>query len=219
MTGAGVRSHDDVQRLRSKGDALRRSERVDEANAQYGRALELVQTRLREPEAAGNPAERANLLGMRGGLQRRLGDSAAALASYRLGADTEAANDLRSTYNRTNALKLELITDDPEPKRLAELTPDLQDLRRVLALGTTTDPEVTDDAWSWADLGDVHLLLGDDAAAVEAYRRFADKAKSTSPAITLRVIKEVAAAMRSHDDPDADRVTASVQAAERVLGP
>jgi tetratricopeptide (TPR) repeat protein len=217
VTGAGVQSHDDVQRLRSKGDALRRSDRVEEANAEYARALDLVRARLREAETAGNPAERANLLGMQGGLHRRLGDSAAALASYRLGADLETENDLASTYNRTNALKLELITDDPAPKRLAQLTPDLLKLRGVLARGTTTDPQVTDDAWSWADLGDVHLLLGDDAAAIDAYRRFADKAKSTSPAVTLRVIKEVAAAMQSHDDPDAGRVSASVQAAERVL--
>jgi tetratricopeptide (TPR) repeat protein len=216
--GAGVRSHDDVQQLRSRGDALLRSGRAEEANAQYERALELVRTRLREAEAAGNSAERANLLGMQGGLQRRLGDSVAALASYREGAGLETANDLPATYNRTNAFKLELMTDKPPPKRLAELTTDLQNLLRVLARGTTTDPRVTDDAWSWADLGDVHLLLGDDAAAVDAYRRFAEKARSTSPALTLKVIKEVAEAMQLHKDPDADRVSASVQAAERVLG-
>lgn len=218
MTGARVQSHPDVQRMRSRGDALRRSGRAEEAGAEYTRALDLVRARLHDAEVAGNAAEQANLLGMQGGFQRRLGDSAAALESYRSGAEIEAAGNLPSTYNRTNAVKLELMTDDPPPRRLVDLTADLQDLRRVLATGSTRDTRVTDDAWSWADLGDVHLLLGDDAAAIDAYRTFADKARTTSPAVTLQVIKDLAAAMRSHEDPDAARVDASVRAAERVLG-
>lgn len=205
----------EVQLLRCRGDALVRSGRVDEAMMAYRDALAVVEDWLAAPFAEEHiPAEMANLLGIKGGLHRRLGEVDQALGSYRRGAEIETTQDLLGTYNRANVIKLALIADE---HTLADLRDELLDLRRALERRFATDERATDDAWLWADLGDVRLLLGDDAQATAAYRTFADKARSTSPVSTLSVIKECAAAMLAHDDPAGERVASSVAAVEQVL--
>ena len=80
-----------------------------------------------------------------------------ALESYRRGARIETKYELSSTYNRTNALKLALITGTAT---VAQERDALVELRDVLDRRLAADVQAADDAWLWADLGDVTLLLG-----------------------------------------------------------
>jgi tetratricopeptide (TPR) repeat protein len=232
MTRATAREAErNVRLLRSRGDALARSGRVGEASDAYRGGLAIVEDWLAGSPAAGGhdrsapaddrvvAADTANLLGIRGGLFRRLGELDRALDSYRKGAQIEAVRGLPATYNRANAIKLALIIDDRKDRTtLAQLHEELVELRRALEQRLTTDERATDDAWLWADLGDVRLLLGDDEEATAAYRTYSGKARSTSPASTLSLIREVVTALRDHRDPAADRVASSLKKVEQVLG-
>lgn len=230
MTASAAEGFDRVESLRSKGDSLARRHRLDEARSCWIDALAIVDAWLADPHATEQYShrDRANQFGISGGLARRLGDTDRALDRYREGARIEGVLDLPETYNRTNAIKLALITQErpagrgepghPPPRlTLADLHGDLVDLRDALQI-RLTDERVADDAWAWADLGDVRLLLGEDAAAAQAYRTFRDKGRSSSVESMLKVIKDVAAALVANNDPAAGRVARSVAAAEQVLG-
>jgi tetratricopeptide (TPR) repeat protein len=182
-------------------------------------AIEDVSASLSDPSsrssrAAGAASDAAELFGSRGGLLRRMGRLSDALESYRSGAEIEYHYDLTATYNRTNAIKLALITGD---RTVQELVPDIERLQAVLAERLSTDERAADDAWSWADLGDVRLLLGDDGGAESAYRTFAAKARTDSPAATLSVLWEIADALEAHGDGAAHRIMASISKAEAIL--
>jgi hypothetical protein len=82
---------------------------------------------------------------------------------------------------------------------------------------TSTARPVADDAWAWADLGDIRLLLGDDLEAASAYRTFAAKARTDSPATTLSVLGQLVSALEAHGDQDAARITASLRRVEGLL--
>jgi hypothetical protein len=204
-----------IAALRSRGDARADQGLTDAADEAWNAALLIARTWLEDPRAEQihPPAERANFFGIRGGLERRLRQFERALISYRRGAKLEKDHALPSTYNRANAIKLALITGD---RTVAALQQDLVELRDALQRHSAPDTSI-DDAWHWADLGDVQLLLGEDSDAAESYRKFTDRAQSTSPESTLRVIKEVATKLRDHGDDAADRVGRSVVVAERVL--
>ena len=79
------------------------------------------------------------------------------------------------------------------------------------------DEQAADDAWLWADLGDVRLLQGDVAGAEEAYGAFRRKATSSSPSSTLSMLDDVAAALVRHADPAAAEVRAAVERVRPVL--
>jgi predicted negative regulator of RcsB-dependent stress response len=216
VTGAAEQVSARVARLRSQGDAHASQGRAEEAHVSWRKALGLVEAWVDDPLAdeSHNPAEQANFLGIRGGLERRLGEVGRALDSYRRGALIESAADLPATYNRVNAVKLALIADD---RTVSDIHHELVELREALQRRFERDDSAKDDAWLWADLGDVQLLLGEEAEAAAAYRTFADKAQSTSPESTLRVIKEVAAALRVNGDSAAGRIGRSVVDMQRVL--
>src|SRR5215213_3427976 len=116
---------------RRRGDAQARHGRKDEAKEAYetaflftDRALGLLPiSNVADPNVLSSldrnvAAEAAELLGVRGGLLRRLGRVDDALESYRLGAVLEANHNLVETYNRANAIKLALIIGD---RTVAEL--------------------------------------------------------------------------------------------------
>jgi hypothetical protein len=159
-------------------------------------------------------AEAAELLGVRGGLLRRLGQTTGALKSYRSGALLEKTHDLLQTYNRTNAIKLALIVGD---KTLAQLHDEIAEFRMSLERRLSTDVRAADDAWLWADLGDIRLLLGDTEAAAEAYRAFVAKAKTESPVSTLAVLRDIVTALNEHGDEDAPRMAADLDRVETII--
>jgi tetratricopeptide (TPR) repeat protein len=215
VTGPAEQVSTRVARFRSQGDAHAAQGRTEAAHESWRKALAAVAGWLADPAAEqAAPAELANFLGIRGGLERRLGEIDHALKSYRSGARIEEDNDLPATYNRVNAIKLALIAAD---RTVADLQTDLVRLRDALQLRFESDDAAKDDAWLWADLGDVHLLLGEDAEAAAAYRIFAAKAQSTSPGSTLRVIGEVMAALEENGDPSAARIARSIGDVQRVL--
>jgi hypothetical protein len=107
-----------------------------------------------------------------------------------------------------------LITGD---RTVKQLVPDLERFQAVLAERLSTDERVADDAWSWADLGDVRLLLGDDGGAGLAYHTFAAKARTDSPAATLSVLWKIASSLQAHGDEAALRIMASISKVEAIL--
>ena len=213
---------------RRKGDALARAGRDEEAAQAYNLALSLLEGALENIPASifdSDPgtltsrsdiaADAAELFGLRGGLLRRLGRLDEALESYRRGATIEYRYDLPSTYNRTNAIKLAPITGD---RTIEQLIPELERFEDVLSRRLSTDERAADDAWAWADLGDIRLLLGDDVGAGSAYRTFKAKARTDSPKVTLSVLREIADALGAHGDREAARIETSLNSLEQLLG-
>ena len=218
---------------RNKGDSLlARGRQVDAADA-YSTAVERTDDALHlmglDP---GAPADQSGLIapdqaadaaewfGVRGGLLRRIGELGEpealerSLKSYRRGALIETKYELSSTYNRANALKLALITGHTTVK---EERSDLAALRDVLDRRLAADVQAADDAWLWADLGDVTLLLGDEQKALSAYTTFTEKAHTKSPASTLKVLRGLIAALNAHHDPDAPAIEAAADRVEALL--
>jgi len=212
---------------RQKGDSLTRTGRLEDAAQAYSLSLSLLDEAIGslpasligpgshrsgvDPKTASDAAE---LFGSRGGLLRRLGRLSDALESYRLGADIENRYHLPATYNRANAIKLALITG---VETVEQSVPELENLESVLAERLSTDENMADDAWPWADLGDVRLLLGDDAGAESAYHTFTAKARTDSPRLTLSVLREIAGALEEHGDESAQRILASIFKVEDAL--
>lgn len=225
-----TREHDILRTVtlyRRKGDAAVQREKYDTANEAWQAGLaasaegiaalavpavvDPAQASTYSPEIA---TEAAELLGVRGGLLRRLNRMREALTSYRNGAVWETSHDLPQTYNRTNAFKLALIIGD---RTLAQLREELSEFRDVLEQRLSIDERAADDAWLWADLGDVQLLLGDDAGAVSAYQDFITRARTDSPVSALTVLNEVVQALITHKDPDAPRTAAALAQVETMI--
>jgi tetratricopeptide (TPR) repeat protein len=164
--------------------------------------------------AANVATDAAELMGVRGGLLRRLGRSHDALDSYRTGVVWETSHNLPQTYNRMNAFKLAIIVGD---QTLAELHGPLREFCDELEQRLSTDERAADDAWLWADLGDVKLLLRDDTGAISAYRVFAARARTDSPASSLAVLKKVVQALIDNKDPDADGTAEALAKVESVI--
>lgn len=213
---------------RRKGDALARAGRVDAAEQAYELAISLLDgalegiptSQVEQDSLPTDPkvsvaADAADMFGIRGGLLRRTGRLADALESYRHGATIEYNHDLPASYNRANAIKLALIMG---VSTIDDLRDDMQRLRVALEDRLSTDERVADDAWAWADLGDVRLLLGDDLEAASAYRTFAAKARTDSPTTTLSVLRQLVSALEAHGDQEAVRIMASLRRVEGLLG-
>jgi len=86
------------------------------------------------------------------------------------------------------------------------LQEELVALSEALERRLSTDERAADDAWLWADLGDVRLLLDDEDGAVAAYRTFGAKARTDSPTSTLAVLRQIADALAAHGDGAAARL-------------
>lgn len=203
--------------------------RPEIAQKKYAEALSIIDEALKErsislPDAQLRPglvdvdaqkaADTAELLGMRGGILRRMGKLKEAMRSYRSGAEIEERLKLPATYNRANAIKLALIAN---VQTVGQSHDELVALHSALNHRLSNDVEAADDAWLWADLGDVRLLLGDHAGAESAYLTFDDKARTSSRKLTLDFLGQIVEALNSHDDPDAERIAASVASIKKTL--
>jgi tetratricopeptide (TPR) repeat protein len=202
---------------RKKGDAKRKQGRAAEAEQDYRRGLEIIEDFLATDADLGaglEPADGAELFGLRGGLLHRTDQLPEALQSYERGAEFERTADLASTYNRTNAVKLALVRGSRTAEQLQEVVGTAE---KALSTRLRQDEEAAEDAWLWADLGDVRLLRGDVEGATEAYTVFARKASTGSPATTLEMLERVAAALEQHEDPAAGEVRAAVDRVRPLL--
>jgi len=220
---------------RHKGDALTRADRYEEAREAYSEALRQLDLALdefaRTSRAPAGPlsdetaaakaadglasADYADLLGMRGGVLRRLGRLDEALNSYRQGAAIEVQLNLTTTYNRSNAVKLALISGD---STVADAQDELLSLRNSIEATLNNDELAAQSAWMWADLGDTYLLIGDHHAAIKAYHEFTAKARTDSPVTTLSVLREIVAGLHKSGDPAAGRVARDLARVEQSLG-
>lgn len=225
---AARRQETSSTRLRKKGDALRQRGDVDQARTTYADALAAIDRALValghddhggtdepviESEYLGKIAD---LLGIRGGLLRRLDRLEEALASYRRGAEIESTLNLQASYNRTNAVKLALLLG---ATTLTDARPALVELRDVFERRLKSDEEAADDAWLWADLADCRLLLGQVSDAENAYLLFAQKAETRSPVTTLAVLEELANSLSNRGDPLAPQLVEALGRVRHVLTP
>ena len=147
------------------------------------------------------------LHGATGGLFQRLGERGKALAGYREGAALESRYWLPSTYNRLNALKIELLDGIAT---LARVTPRLEELAAQIQKSLDDDQRLGDHGWIYADLGDCLALLGRTVEAAPAYATFVAKAGVKLPERSLDVLKDVAEAMHRSGDADVARVDAAI---------
>ena len=147
------------------------------------------------------------LHGATGGLFQRLGERDKALAHYREGVTLESRYGLPSTYNRLNALKIELL-DGIET--LARVTPRLEELAAHIQQSLDNDQKLGDGGWIYADLGDCLALLGRTAEAAPAYATFVAKAGVKLPERSLDVLKDVARALHKSGDADAAHIDAAI---------
>ena len=147
------------------------------------------------------------LHGMTGGLFQRLGERDKALAGYREGATLESRYRLPSTYNRLNALKIELLDGIAT---LAQVTPRLEELAAHIQKSLDDDQKLGDHGWIYADLGDCLALLGRTVEAAPAYAIFVAKAGVKLPERSLDVLKDVSKALHKSGDADVARVDAAV---------
>jgi tetratricopeptide (TPR) repeat protein len=199
---------------RRKGDALASRERTEEASKAYEVALAALDRELGRQSSS--RADAAELLGMRGGLLRRLGRLDDALASYRQGGKIEKDESLPTTYNRSNAIKLGLIAG---PATLDDLQGELAALSDAIEQIIRGNEQAASDAWTFADLGDTYLLLGDVPRAIDAYRIFNQRARSDSPTTTLAVLQEIGRKLEARHDPRSARFLSDLQHIEAVLPP
>lgn len=216
--------------FRKKGDALRKTGRVEAAMEAYreGRtalneALGLLKARDEMLRAASPPVpsdaapylrELVEIYGALGGLHQRLGALEESRANYAQGAVLEEKFSLTSTYNRLNAVKYSLLTG---PDSLRSLEPKIQILADFIDMSLRADKTLGDQGWAWADLGDCLALLGRIEEAGKAYATFIAKAEIKSPERTLDVLNEIAAKLRSKGDPDAPRLEAAIGALKARL--
>lgn len=226
--------HRQAKLLRKRGEAFGRagdaSRAVAEFRAGAGVLDEIIRFLLALPEwpreqpvPAGDPTpevaaiarELVEAYGSRGGMLRRLGDSRAALDSYRKGAELEESFVHQSTYNRVNAVKLALLSG---ASSLDDLATDIETLEKLLTKHLAEQQELSDSGWAWADLGDCRALLGVDVLGAErAYRAFVDKAGSSAPNATLEVLRAICDKLDEVGDARAATVRASLRKLEARL--
>lgn len=197
---------------RRKGDALASKHRDDEALKAYEVALQTLNRELERGTSSGSDA--AELYGMLGGLLRRARRFDEALDSYKLGQAVEKEAELATTYNRSNAIKLGLIVG---PATLDDLRSDLDELRVAIERTIREDEHAASDAWTYADLGDTLLLVGDVPRAIDAYRKFNERARSDSFRTTLSVLHEIKSALASRGDARAGILQSNLRLIEAVL--
>jgi hypothetical protein len=201
---------------RQRGDAMKKAGRDEEAEKLYERGIWRLDELLAESNNGEllNSSDYAELLGVAGGLFRRRNQMVKALENYTLGAEVERAGDLASTYNRVNSIKLALLGGQCT---VAELREQLLEAEVTLGDRLKKDPVAASDAWLWADLGDIRILLGSEADALEAYKLFAQKATTGSPRKALALLEEIASALTFNEDPSSKDLALSIRRAKPIL--
>jgi tetratricopeptide (TPR) repeat protein len=146
--------------------------------------------------------EAIEALGARGGLLKRLGNLAAARASYEEGARHERRFQLASTYNRLNAVKCAIRLGDG----LAPSLPAIREVANSLDETLSGDSAAAERGWTWSDLADCRALLGELDEAATAYQRFIDLSQTQSPGRALQELRDLQAELQRTGDPGAVRV-------------
>jgi len=225
---------------RKRGEAFGRAGDASRAAAEFGAGAAVLDAAIAlmlalpewpseqpEPAAEPNPEvdptaevaaiarELVEAYGTRGGMLRRLGDSRAALDSYRKGAELEERLVHQSTYNRVNAVKFALLSG---AHSLDDLVTDIGTLEKLLTRQLAEQQELSDSGWAWADLGDCRALLGDVPGAERAYRAFVEKAGSSAPKVTLEVLRTICDELDEAGDAKAATVRGSLRNLEARLG-
>lgn len=208
--------------FRKKGDALRKADREQAAIEAYQAGVaELILAHgllksfayLHAPLGTSEEAmpalrELVEVCGALGGLYQRLDMLDKALTSYSEGADIEERLDLRSTYNRLNAVKYLLLSGKVSS---SEVIPKVRQLADLINANLRADMSTGDSGWALADLGDCLALLGQVEEARQTYAKFIAKAELKSPERALEVLKKIASSMQMAQDPDARRVQVAVE--------
>lgn len=225
--------HRKVKLHRKRGDALREAGQQEEAAKDYRHVLAMLKemiailTAVRLSAATDLPGqppvsneaeacigELIEVYGLSGGMHRRLGELQDALKAYQEGAELEEISSAASTYNRVNAVKLALLSGAAS---LQSLQPAIDALELFLTHQLTETQQLSDSAWSWADLGDCRALRGDVSGAERAYRAFVDKAGSQAPKTTLAMLQEIVRALQLAGDPNEAPVAQALSALESRL--
>jgi tetratricopeptide (TPR) repeat protein len=222
--GDGLRK--DALEAEADGQALEADELRAEALKAFRQAIDQIRHAISSATSAraalppGSPeaslvSSLVELHGASGGLLQRLGERDGALASYREGALLESTFKLPSTYNRLNAVKLELLNGT---QTLAQVTPRIDEVAEHIQQSLKEDQALGDGGWIYADLGDCLALLGRPAEAERAYATFVAKAGVKLPERALDVLNEVAQALRRAGDADVHRVDLAIATLTNRLG-
>ncbi len=204
---------------RKRGDAYRKRDREADALAAFKKGADFLQEAVLKLKAADGgdvPTDLAETYGALGGLLRRIGDARQddALQAYSDGARLEKDFNLSSTYNRLNAIKLNLLKGK---RSLAELENEIALLANSIEGNLRTDSELRESGWAYADLGDCYVLSGNLDDAKDAYEKFIKKAEINSPESTLMILGQLAEKLIELRDPLADRVTSAIESLKTLL--
>src|SRR5580704_8326901 len=147
-------------------------------------------------EAAASPSkpmhdlasQLADCLGMLGGNYRRLGRLSDAQAAFESGRVYEESPSLEvmSSYNLINAITLPIESDG---RALSAQRPYLE--KAVTAISRQVRDDRRNDRWAWADLAQCQLLLGDEAEAIQSYRRVRDLGDEDTVASVTAVLERL----------------------------
>ena len=176
------RLKNDAKLLRDIGEADRATAALDKAIA----TLDVVPSQPQTPiESERIRAELADCWGMKGGIFRRAGRLADALAAYKTGLHFESGN----SYNLTNSIVLELLINCSELEELkANIAAARDEVRRQVESYRSSQ------WWAWADLGLLELLCGREDQALDAYKHFATTgARASDYDSTISVLEELSA--------------------------
>lgn len=159
----------EAEELASKARGRAADGRYEEAERYHRLAIDLctsIYEETRSDRAAHRHAAQvlADQCGRLGGTLRRSGDLPAALDAYRRGAQLERDWSLDATYNRTNAIVIQVIVD---PRGTSALDDDLGAVLELLE--AQVEGPRRRELWAWADLGLLSLVGGRDRAAMRAY--------------------------------------------------
>jgi tetratricopeptide (TPR) repeat protein len=198
---------EDATALRNRGDLGRALRTLEQAVRQLkGRQRGGDQTADAAREVR---AELADTYGMIGGIHRRAGDLEKELFAYTHGGEIEAADDLSSTYNRSNivALRVSAKGENPTSDAIREQVAGI-----IARLKIETAGPRRDEWWAWSDLAQFHLLYGEPD---EARRCYSDALRLTGP--TAEEIERHATILSELADRTADTVPEIAAAIRAVL--
>ena len=141
-------------------------------------ALEAMEEAMKKEVAAELSAaeirgELADTFGMKGGVNRRLGNLHQAYLEYFEGQKIESKDQL-STYNLGNVIALGITEERIPPDDLKMRSSIELAIKQLVA---KTSGSRTDEWWAWSDLGQLYLLTNDVTRALAAYER----ARKTGP--------------------------------------
>jgi tetratricopeptide (TPR) repeat protein len=151
----------------------------------------------------------ADVYGQQGGRYRSMGDLDKALEKYVRGREIEqdARYGIVNSYNLTNSLVVPILQDP------ANLAKSLESIRKAAGeVARQARGKRRDQWWSWADLGLLSLLSGDEDQALEAYRQFLRAgARDADVARTIDLLRELRDCLREAEPDIARRFGVAIE--------